>query len=291
MGEKMNRISTTWLTLGTVAGIFALGTACSSGGSGGDGGTSGSSTGTSGSGTGGTTSGTPSVCDGAATYALPIGLAYIDNFETATNFDGWYSFSDTTPPNMPKPERVMPGALSTMYSGHVTAMGIKSSKAMGYGAGFGFNVVDPAKGKCVDLTAFDGISFWAKGTAGTDNTLKFQIVSPATQPTNETPAGDCTPMTACAFAHPAKVITLTAAWSQIIIKWTDLAPAAAFKGKALAFNMITDGPNYDVNIDEVTFFSGTAPATAVMPPTAAGGSGGSGGGTGGTGGGGGTGGT
>ncbi len=256
MGEKMNRISTTWLTLGCVASIFALGTACSSGGSGDDGGTSGKgtttgtagnstgtggntgtagngvipiagtatgtagtatgtagrSTGTAGTGTGGTGSAAPSVCDGAATHPLPIGEAYIDNFETTTRFESWYSFSDTTPPNMPKPERVPMGALATGFSGHVTATGIKSSKAMGYGAGFGFGLVDPALFKCVDLTAFDGISFWAKGTAGADNTLKFQIVSPLTQPSDSDPVGDCKPMTACAFAHPAKVITLKADW-------------------------------------------------------------------------------
>jgi hypothetical protein len=307
MGEKMNRISTTWLTLGTVAAIFALGTACSSGGDdsgdAGSGGskagstsgsmagttviptsgssTGGSATGTSGSGTtggvatggtgtGGSSTGGPSVCDGK-TFALPIGEAYIDNFETDTRFLGWYAFSDTTPPNMPAPERVPSGAVSTAYAGHVHATGIKSSKAMGYGAGFGFGLVDPVKGNCVDLTAFDGISFWAKGTAGTDNSLKFQIVSPSTQPSDSMPVGDCVPGSACAFKHPAKTITLTADWKQFVIKFSELAPATAYTGKVLGFNMITDGPDYDVEIDEATFFSGTAPTGAVMPDLGAGG--------------------
>jgi hypothetical protein len=309
MGEKMNRINGTWLTLGTVAALFALGTACSSGGEddGDDKGTAGSGTGGSGvttagttgagtagstvipaggstgtagtgtagtgtAGTGGTASTGPSVCDGK-TFALPVGEAFIDDFETDTRFLGWYAFSDTTPPNKPDPERVASGALTTGFAGHMHATGIKSSKAMGYGAGFGFGLVDPAKGACVDLTAFDGISFWAKGTAGTDNTLKFQVVSPSTQPADSMPVGDCaSSAAACAFKHPAKTVTLTADWKQFVIKFADLAPASAYSGKVLGFNMITDGPDYDVQIDEATFFSGTAP-TGPVAPEAAGGAG------------------
>lgn len=306
MGEKMNRNSTTWLTLGMAAGIFVLGAACSSGGDdegdGGSGGSkAGSSTGTSGStvvpvggtsagtstgtagttpsagtatggtSTGGTASTGPSVCDGK-TFALPAAEAFIDNFETDTRFLGWYAFSDTTPPNMPAPERLPSGAVSTGYAGHVHATGIKSSKAMGYGAGFGFGLVDPAKGACVDLTAFDGISFWVKGTAGADNTLKFQIVSPSTQPADSMPVGDCASSASpCAFKHPAKTITLTADWKQVVIKFSELAPATAYTGKVLGFNMITDGPDYDVQIDEATFFSGTAPTGAVDPDLGTGG--------------------
>ncbi len=308
MGEKMNRISTTWLTLGFVTSLFVVGTACSSGGddsgTGGAGGkgatgtagssvipttagststagsgsstagsssTAGTGSGTAGSGTGGTASAGPSVCD-SMTFALPVGEEFIDNFETDTRFLGWYAFSDTTVPNMPKPERVMMGAASTGYAGHVHATGIKSSKAMGYGAGFGFGLVDPAKGACVDLTAFKGISFWLKGTAGADNTLKFQIVSPSTQPADSMPVGDCaSSAAACAFKHPAKTITLTADWKQVIINFADLAPASAYTGKVLGFNMITDGPDYDVEVDEATFFTETAPTGAVMPDLGTGG--------------------
>jgi len=239
-------------------------------------------TGTAGAGAGGSASG-PSVCDGK-TFALPVGEAYVDNFETDTRFLGWYAFSDTTVPDMPQPDRANSGALTTMHSGHVGATGIKSSKMGGYGAGFGFGLVDPAKGNCVDLSAFAGISFWIKGTAGADNTLTFQVVSPATQPTDSKPAGDCTPKTACAFAHPKKVVKLTSDWTQVVIKFAELAPAAAYSGKVMGFNMITDGPAYDVNIDEVTFFTDMAPTGPVMPDLGTGGTGAGGTGAGGTGG-------
>jgi hypothetical protein len=238
--------------------------------------TSGSGGASGGSGTAGDASGGkagggnagPSVCD-EATFALLEGQEYIDNFEDEIRFAGWYAFSDTTPPNMPLPMRIEGGALETGWAAHVGATGIKASTAMGgYGAGFGFGLVDPALGACVDLSAFDGISFWAKGTAGASNVLKFQIVAPATQPSDSMPVGDCTPGTACAFKHPAKEITLTEEWSQFQIKWSELAPAAAFTGLVLGFNMITDGPDYSVDIDEVTFFIGTAPTTPVMPPEA-----------------------
>ena len=63
----------------------------------------------------------------------------------------------------------------------------------------------------VDLSAFKGISFWIKGTAGADNMLKFQVVSALTQPADSMPVGDCpTSASACAFKHPAKTIALTA---------------------------------------------------------------------------------
>jgi hypothetical protein len=305
MGEQMNQVKkatliTAPLTLLTLTATLALAAACSSGGEdpdddnggsdsggsagngtsgttvvpGGSSSTSGNATGgsgtsgsgTSGSATGGSAPTGPSVCDDA-TFALPAEEAYVDNFEDMVRFAGWYAFSDTTPPNMPAPARVEEGALETGWSGHVGATGIKASTAMGYGAGFGFGLVDPAKGACVDLSAFAGISFWAKGTAGASNVLKFQIVAPATQPTTEMPVGDCA-TAACAFKHPAKEITLTAEWQQFVINFADLAPAAAYTGKVLGFNMITDGPDYDVNIDEVTFFETAAPEGPVMPPAA-----------------------
>ncbi len=307
MGEKMNRTST-WLTLGSIAVMFALGTACASGGgddsstttagkgSGGSsstaGGvgstvlpTSGSSTGgtastagsssgsssTAGSSTGGTSA--TSVCTGMTTI-LPVGLAYIDNFDGGLRTDGWYSFSDTSPPDTPnKPlfETGGPTIFATGKLAHIVATGIKAPAMMGYGAGFGFNLVDPSKEKCIDLSAFEGISFWAKGTAGADNALQFQAVVPETAPTKD--GGDC-PMIAdkpgpdC-YLHPSKMLTLTADWKQYTIKFADLkAKKATWKNLILGFNMITPGPAYEVQVDEFSFYvTGMVPAGHVTPPT------------------------
>lgn len=310
MGEKMNR--TSQLTLGTIFTVCALGAACTSGGdddgddgkagspaSGGTNSTAGTpsmggsvpiagTTPTAGTsptaGTGGTpgaggTNGGTSVCDGM-TRALPLAEAYVDNVETEVRWDGWYIFSDTTPPHMPPVERATMGALETGFSAHVAATGILPPTKKGFGAGIGFNLVNPAVEKCLDVSAFDGISFWAKGTSGTMNVVKFQAVAPATQPTNEMPAGDCTPMTACAFIHPAKSITLTEDWKQHVIPFSELVSAAApFAGKILQFNIITPDEAWDIAVDEVTFYKGTAPTGPVEPPVeGGGGSGGSGGG-------------
>ena len=214
---------------------------------------------------GSTTTGStgPSVCDGRT---VPH-EAYIDNFETDAHFIDWYAFSDTTPPNMPLPGRVMFGALGTMYAGHMYATGIKSSKMMGYGAGFGSALVEPFQGYCADLSAFTGISFWLKGSAGADNSLRFQIVSALTQPADSVPSGDC-PSSAspCAYKHPYKTIMLTADWTHVVINFADLVPSSAFAAnKVMGFNLITDGPDYEAFIDEVTFFKNTAPIGPVGP--------------------------
>jgi hypothetical protein len=317
----MNR--TSQLTLGTIFTVCALGVACASGGdddgdndgkagspSGGTNSTAGTpSTGGSnvpiagtsptagtspsaGSSTGGTpgaggTNGGSSICDGM-TRALPLAEAYVDNVETDVRWANWYIFSDTTPQHMPPVERAEMGALETGYSAHVAATGILPPTKKGFGAGIGFNLVNPLMEKCLDVSAFDGISFWAKGTSGTMNVVKFQAVAPATQPTDQMPAGDCAPMTACAFIHPAKSITLTEDWKQYAIPFSELVSAAApFAGKILQFNIITPDEAWDIAVDEVTFYKGTAPTDPVEPPVeGGGGTGGSGGsgnaGTGGT---------
>ncbi len=309
MGEKMNRKNTASLSLGTIIGLFSLATACASGaddpegaagssgkpGAGTTGGASasgglantgagavGGASSTAGSqatagGSGGSTTAGPSVCDGK-TRVLPLAEAFVDNFETATRFDGWYAFSDTTPANLPAIERLAGGALDTAQAAHASAEGIKAPADEGYGAGFGFNLVNVALENCLDLAAFDGISFWVKGSAGADNALKFQAVVPATQPATEMPPGDCTVVAKC-FLHPAKTVTLTAEWQHVTIAFSDLvAPGAAWTGKILGFNLITTGPDYDASIDEITFYKGTAPVTPVTPTVAGeGGEGGAGG--------------
>jgi hypothetical protein len=301
----MNRISS--LTLGTIFTVCALGVACSSGGdeddeddnqagspgtagassaSGAPGGgttstsagttstsagttsTSAGTTSTAGSGSGGAT-GAASVCD-TGTRALPLAEAYVDNFETTTRFAGWYGFADTMPESAAI-ARVEPGALTTGFAAHYAATGIHSPTAAtqkGFGSGAGFNLVNVDAGEtCIDATAFDGISFWAKGTSGTANIVKFQMIVPATQPADAAPKGDCaSKMAACAYVHPAKAITLEADWKQYVIPFSDMTSAAAkVTGKILGFNVITPDEAWDFSIDEVTFYKDDAPATPVEP--------------------------
>jgi len=236
-------------------------------------GAGGAGTGTGGTGMGfgamGPIAGAPpkmtSVCD-ASTFALPPSQAYVDNFETDARMAGWYSFADTPPPSQTPFERLMTGgAVGTAWAGHVAASAVVRPSLMGFGAGFGFGLVDPALGHCVDLSAFDGISFWIKGSV--DALLKFQVVSAQTQPADVSPPGDCPSMTSpCAFQHPSRFITLTPDWQHTSIYLGKLQPPGSYApSKVLGFDLITDGPGYEVWIDEVSFFKGQPPLGAVAP--------------------------
>jgi len=255
---------------GGCALAVALLAACSSGtgeptGGGGTGGGSDSTTTTTSGGTttttsGGTTSSSsgtggssaPSICDNNI-HELTIDNAFVDDFETDKVFPGWYSFADTDTAKFSKIAREAGGALKTLMAGHVSATGIKAPTAGGFGAGFGFGMKD-ANMTCAGVKAFDGVSFWAKGTSAADNALRFQVVVAATQAKAD--GGDCE--TNC-YNHPGKSVTLTADWKQYSIKWSDLAGAVKVNGVILGFNWITTGPDFDVWVDEVSLFAGTAP--------------------------------
>ena len=293
----MKRIGSTSLTISASLGLLTAALACSSGttdpeaagkggsGSGATGATdaSGGSTGATGGSAGATggsagTSSGASVCDGATTPLL-ADQTYIDNFETDVRWAGWYAFSDTTPPNT-APVRegdAGEGALGTGTAIHVAASAIKtptSTPEAGYGAGVGFNLIDPALEKCKDVSAFDGISFWIKGTSGTSNMVTFQVVHPATAPVAD--GGDCTVMAQC-YLHPKKAFAVTGEWTQVSIGWDELAGSTAMvTGPILGFNIITPDDAWDVYIDEVQFYSGTAPTGPVTPPDDGGGAAGAG---------------
>ena len=255
------------MSIYTVGGALtlALVSACSSGtgeptgGAGGETSTATSTTGSdasssssasSTSSTGG--SSTPSICDNNV-HELTVDNGFVDDFETNTVFAGWYSFADTAAANFKKIASEAGGAAATTMAGHVSATGIKAPTAGGFGAGFGFGLKD-ANMTCAGVKAFDGVSFWAKGTSAADNSLRFQVVVAATQAKDD--GGDC--VTGC-YNHPGKSITLTADWKQYTVKWSELAGAVKVDGVILGLNWITTGPDFDVWIDEATLFAGAAP--------------------------------
>lgn len=211
-----------------------------------------SSSTTGGMGGEGGSSGPPSVCDNNVNE-IAADKGFVDDFETDMAFPGWYAFADTAAANFNTIAREAGGAVMTTMAGHLSATGVKAPTEGGFGAGVGFGLKD-ATMACAGIAAFDGISFWAKGTAGADNALRFQAVHPATQAKMD--GGDCE--TNC-YNHPGKSITLTPEWKQYTIKWTELAGAVKVDGIILGLNWITPGPDFDIWIDEVTLFSGTAP--------------------------------
>ena len=283
--------------LGGVASIAACATGSGSPATTGTGGSSGSGTGgATSAGTGGTTGGGsdgstaggtggmgttadgggtagPSVCDGAGTRILAMGDVKIDNFEGAALDLGWSAFADTCQPG-PAPActttpadafhimQVAGGAAGTAMAGHYAGTGARSPMMGGYGVGAAFNAAidKAAMVYCVDVTAFDGVSFWGKAaTAGAKITLNFIV--PSENAVKD--GGDC--VTGC-YLHPQKSISLTTAWTQYTVPFTDALPAsgtARVNGKIQGISFLSNDASWDFSFDEIQYYKGTAPTGPV----------------------------
>jgi len=183
----------------------------------------------------------PSACDGK-TRKMTIADLFIADFAGGDR-RGWYDYDSSGPLNLFVADA--PGAAGTNRAGHLVAVGVKSFAGMGFGTG------------CWDVSALSGISFWAKGTAGTDNMIQLQVALPATHSVAD--GGDC--VEKC-FDHPSKKLLLTAEWKQHTAAWSELAQAgfgapAKFNGIIMAINWASlAGPNVNFWIDEIALYSG-----------------------------------
>jgi hypothetical protein len=224
---------------------------------------------------GGATISPSSVCYNATKALDALADTFVDDFEEADGkvLPGWYAFNDTTPANSIKPTIDADGAATTAHSLHYTGTGIKSPTNGGFGAGLVWGLL-PASTNCVDVSAFDGVTFWAKlGTAATANTkVYFKVATPETNASKALEAtgiGDCAGPTGC-YNPPNKIITLTSTWTQYAVKWSDLTGGSLPGSKKptwvnLAQQLVwtSDGPDFDLSIDEVAFYKGTAPTGPV----------------------------
>jgi hypothetical protein len=153
------------------------------------------------------------------------------------------------------------GAATTTKSGRYQGTGAKTLPNGGYGEGTVYNVaIDKARGLyCVDISAFDGISFWAK--AGTDGAqVEVNFVVPETNATQD--GGDC--LFGC-YNHPRAIVALTTAWKQYTVKFTDVTRGSAdVKNHLQGLAWITpEAQDWDFSLDEIAFFKGTAPVGPV----------------------------
>jgi hypothetical protein len=244
-------------------------------GSGGTGGSDGSGGGSAGSGggdganvagsggAGGSIPPPPSICDGTGTRMLAATDAKIDDFEAATISPNWSSFNDVMPvPNAFSIAQVQTdGAATTWKSARYRGTGAKTLPEGGYGVGTVFNIaINKAKGQyCVDISAFDGVSFWAKAAKeGADVELNFVI--PETNATKD--GGDCT--SGC-YNHPRTALTLTTGWKQYTVTFASAGQGAydlTNRIQELAWLAPLDA-DWDFSIDEIAFYKGTAPAGPV----------------------------
>ena len=184
------------------------------------------------------------VVTGACANKVHAAAAVIDTFENGS-LTSWYEYKDSTPGATLNPLAIVsPGAAATTKSLRLSGRGFQ-----GFGAGVGLMSL------CTDASAFRGITFWAKGTSGTDNNIALQVAIPATQAVAD--GGDCT--SSC-YDHPSKKVVLTSAWQQYQVLFTDLGqagfgPPAEYGGIIMALNWVSiEGPTVDFEIDEIEYY-------------------------------------
>jgi hypothetical protein len=278
----LNGACSTGSTSATPADASTSGGGSGSGSGGGSGGSSGASSGgaDSGSGSGGgsdsgSSSGgipTTGVCANNGTRVLTNSQpdAFIDDFEEATISPGWSSFNDVSPTiNAFQITQVAGGAGSTAHSGHYAGTGAKTATTGGFGVGTVYNTaIAPGAGLyCIDVSAFTGVSFWAKAaTAGSKISLNF--VLPQTNMATENDAGvqtggDC--KTNC-YNHPRVTFTLTTSWAQYTATFAAASGGTAKVGSVIQeLAWLSPDSDWDFTLDEIAFYAGTPPTGAVGP--------------------------
>ncbi|HSZ81594.1 MAG TPA: hypothetical protein VLA14_04895 [Polyangia bacterium] len=260
------------------------GTAGATGSAGATGGTAGATSGAAGTvgGTAGTTGGTAGttvggtagaglpttgVCAGTGTRALTIAQGKVDDFEADPILPGWSSFNDVQPTmNAFQIMREAGGADGTGFAGHYMGTGAKTPVMGGFGVGTIYNMAIDTMAMiyCVDITAFDGVTFWAKAgaTASANAKVGVNFVIPST---NQAPQGDCPTTSTTCFNHPQKSITLTTDWQQYSVAFSAAVGGTGAKvGSVLQeLGWLSPDSTWDFWIDEIQLYKGTPPTTPV----------------------------
>ena len=121
-------------------------------------------------------------------------------------YAGLYEYDDGT--GSPALSIAGPGNNSSKYAAKVAAGG----QASKWGGALGVWM------SCVDASAYQGVSFWVKGTAPTGNatmTLATEATSPP-DATDSAAGGTCTSGTC---AGPSIQFPVTTSWSQVLVNW------------------------------------------------------------------------
>ncbi len=188
-----------------------------------------------------------------------IDNALIEDFESGAI--KWFSYQDgtgmlmgTTVNNGP------PESNAGEVPGGQLAAHLRGSGFTDFGAGLGFS----GWLMCVDVSAFAGISLWAKGGPGTGTSLasgpRFNLLMPATLPVQF--GGTCT--VSCNDYHTVQ-LSLTEQWQKYSFRWNQFSqqgfgPPVSFNNRNLiGFNFSflgsASGTAFDLWIDEVELFN------------------------------------
>jgi hypothetical protein len=211
-----------------------------------------------------------SVCYGAGTRVLTNSMAdaFIDDFEEATISPGWSSFSDVKPKqNLFPIKQVDGGAVGTAHSGRYAGTGALTVGMGGVGVGTVYNTaIHPASHiYCVDISAFDGVAFWAKA-AKAGSTISLNFVLPQTNMVSmdamgRAKGGDCTMN---CYNHPFVSVTLSADWAHFAVNFADAGGSKSKVGSVIQeLAWLTPDSSWDFSLDEIAFYQGTPPTGPV----------------------------
>src|SRR6188768_1005162 len=225
-------------------------------------GTAGSTTGAGGS--AGDTGAAGNTGTGNSTGAAGTGVIadMIDNLDDAdgriimanSRQEPWHSFNDSNGGNQQPPIGtgflpVSGGANSTSHAVHTTGSGYQFG-----GVGFDLNnpttAPESAQSQGYNASAYNGISFWAKGSG----TLRVEFAMRSFVPTDR--GGTCA--SGCWNIYGATTPTLTSNWQLITIAWAGMqreqgGTSPAFNPSELMGVAFKAGGTFDFWIDEVAF--------------------------------------
>lgn len=169
----------------------------------------------------------------------------------------------------------------SMTTGYESVYAVSTANPNATGGGLGFWM------GCADLTAYEGISLWVRGTAPTGKASFTLAMEDTSAPNAEDPAGGgtCVAVNADTDCKPGGVeIPVTTTWTQLLVPWASFTGGAAASGAAVAvdghnitgmnfnvsFNYVAQDPNaatvvyvpeaaaFDLQIDDIRFIEAGA---------------------------------
>jgi endo-1,4-beta-xylanase len=195
------------------------------------------------------------VTPGPETQTSACSLSSVAATEVIATFDdgmlsGFWSSYDESPDATHDPMAAeSPGAAGTSHALHFTGMGHSI-----WGANFGKT---PG---CTDTSAFDGLSFYAKGSSGTANEL--HVIAQVAAALPFTAGGDCA---SDCYSHPRTTIVLSEDWVRFDLPFSAFrhpgwGVVTEYDGTVMGFAFESAGPDFDVWIDELRLYSGIGPS-------------------------------
>lgn len=231
--------------------------------------------------------GTLSVCDvaGGKSVGDPDGSWLIDDFDSGQNgfatnglSGSWFGYTDGSPgEQVPTASAILPEPGGPTGEGH--ALHVRGQGFDSWGSGFVASLATSSGGEgCLfDASAYDGLTFWAKGEIGEDlgvggaaydaGQLLLLVIEKDVVPLSQ--GGNCEAAEgACWDSHRTR-LTLDSCWRRYAVPFSELAqggfglaagPLDLEELSTINFE-VGRGNRYDVWIDELSFFVGSPPGS------------------------------